>query len=272
MTSPAPARSLRAAFVTPRSIGLLVLALVLAGAFAALGQWQISRAIEQGTVVVRPTERTVVLTSVAQPASQQTDASVGQKVEARGRLVPSDTVVVGDRLNDGRHGWWVVGHAVLDDPAGSQLAVALGFAPDQQAAERAAATARATPATDRLLVGRYVDTDAAEPSTSGDPAALSSVSTARLVNLWTQDEGAPTFEGILTLSAAPAGLDDIYSPRPGGEVELNLLNILYAVEWAIFAVAAFYVWYRLVRDRWEHEQAAVLLPEPVHDRPVHDSV
>lgn len=265
MTSPAPVRSLRATFLTPRSIGLLVLALVLAGVFAALGQWQISRAIEQGTVIARPTERTVALTGIAQPARQQTDASVGQKVATRGRLVPSDTVIVGDRLNDGRRGWWIVGHAVLDDPAGSQLAVALGFAPDQRSAEAALARAKATPATDRPLVGRYVDTDAAEPSTSGDPDALSSVSTARLVNLWTEDGGAPTFEGIVTLSDAPAGLDDIYSPRPGGEVELNLLNILYAVEWAIFAVAAFYVWYRLVRDRWEQEQAAALVDEPVHD-------
>jgi surfeit locus 1 family protein len=264
VTSPAASRSLRAAYVTPRSIGLLVLALVLAGAFAALGQWQISRAIEQGTVVARPTERTVPLTSVAEPARQQTDASVGQRVSTRGRLVPADTVIVGDRLNDGRRGWWVVGHAELDDPAGSQLAVALGFAPTEQAAKAALATTRSTPAADMALIGRYVDTDAAEPSASGDPAALSSVSTARLVNIWTQDEGAPTFEGVLTLAAAPAGLDDIYSPRPGAEVELNLLNILYAVEWAIFAVAAFYVWYRLVRDRWEQDQAAALVDEPAH--------
>jgi surfeit locus 1 family protein len=59
---------------------------------------------------------------------------------------------------------------------------------------------------------------------------------------------------VLTLASAPDGLTDIFSPKPGGEVEPNLLNLLYAVEWAIFAVAAFYVWYRLVRDRWEQEQ------------------
>jgi cytochrome oxidase assembly protein ShyY1 len=255
MTSPAPGRSLRAEFLTSRSIGLLVLALVLAAAFAALGQWQISRAIEQGTVVARPTERTVALTGIAQPAQQQTDASVGQKVSTRGRLVPQDTMVIGDRLNDGKRGWWVVGHAIVDDPQGAQLAVALGWAPTEDAARTALAAVKAAPSTDRPLVGRYVDSDAAEPSTSGDPATLSAVSTARLVNLWTQDVGAPTYEGILTLESAPAGLTDIYSPRPGSAVELNLLNLLYAGEWAIFAVGAFYVWYRLVRDRWEQDQA-----------------
>lgn len=268
---PAPARSLRAAFLTPWSVGLLLLALVMAGAFAALGQWQLSRAIQQGTVVERPTERTVPLSSVAQPARQQTALSVGQRVSARGRLVPADTVIVGDRLDDGTRGWWVVGHAVLDDPAGAQLAVALGWAPTEQAARSAAATVRATPAEDAPLVGRYIDSDPAEASASGDPDLLSSVSTARLVNLWTQEAGALTYEGVLTLRDAPAGLTDIDSPRPGEEVELNVLNVLYSIEWAVFAVAAFYVWYRLVRDRWEQDQAARSSAEALPDR-VHDGV
>ena len=78
------------------------------------------------------------------------------------------------------------------------------------------------------------------------------------------DGGGPTYEGVLTLAHAPAGLTDIYSPKPGGAVELNLLNLLYAVEWAIFAVAAFYVWYRLVRDRWEQDQALAAVDDDVH--------
>lgn len=252
---PAPATTLRAAFLTRRSVGLLLLALVLAGAFAALGQWQLSRAIQQGTVVERPTERTVPLSTVAEPARQQTEASVGQRVSARGRLVPEDTVIIGDRLDEGRRGWWVVGHAMLDEPAGAQLAVALGWAPTEAAARSAAAAVRSAPADEMPLVGRYVDSDAAEPTASGDPDVLASVSTARLVNLWTGDVGAPTYEGVLTLRDAPAGLSDIASPQPGDEVELNLLNVLYSIEWAVFAVAAFYVWYRLVRDRWEQDEA-----------------
>jgi surfeit locus 1 family protein len=254
VTSPASQKPLRAAFVEPRSIGLLLLFVLLAGVFAGLCQWQIARAVEQATVVSRPTERVLPLPRVAQPAEQQTDASVGQKVRTTGRLVPADTLIAGDRLNDGTRGWWVIGHAVVDDPAGAQLAVALGFAPTEAAARSAAEALEAAPATDRVLEGRYVDSDAAEPSTSGDPDVLESVSTARLLNLWTQDTGGPTYEGILTLASAPDGLTDIWSPRPGGEVELNLLNLLYAVEWAIFAVAAFYVWYRLIRDRWEQER------------------
>lgn len=255
--------SLRAAFLTSRSIGLLLLAILIAVVFALLSQWQISRAVQQGTVVARATEKTVPLSSIAKPASQQTDASIGQKTEAHGHLVPQDTVIASDRLNQGRRGWWVVGHAVLDDR--SQLAVALGWAPDEAAARAALARAKAAPPVETTFRGRYVDPDGAEPSTSGSPTALNAVSTARLVNLWTQDVGQPTYEGILTLANAPDGLTDIYSPRPGEEVELNLLNILYAVEWVLLAVAAFYVWYRLVRDRWELENAPVDAEEPVHD-------
>lgn len=269
VTSPAAPRSLRAAFVTPRSIGLLLVAVVVAVTFALLSQWQISRAVQQGTVVARATERTVPLSRIAKPAAQQTDASVGQKTEARGRLVPADTVIASDRLNRGDRGWWVVGHAVLDD--GSQLAVALGWTRTEAGAKAALERARATPPAETEFVGRYVDSDAAEPSASGDPSALDAVSTARLVNLWTQDVGAPTYEGVLTLASAPDGLVDIYSPRPGEQVELNLLNVLYAVEWVLLALAAFYVWYRLVRDRWEQEQAEATGAES-ESRPVHDSV
>ncbi|MGT2426006.1 SURF1 family cytochrome oxidase biogenesis protein [Amnibacterium kyonggiense] len=260
----APARSLRSAFLSPRSIGLLLLAVVIAVVFALLSQWQVSRAVQQGTVVSRATEKIVPLSTIARPAAQQTDASVAQRASTRGVLVPVDTVIASDRLNHGTRGWWVVAHAVVDEPRGAQLAVALGWAPTEAVARAAADRVRSSTPVDGPLVGRYVDSDAAEPSTSGNPDALDAVSTARLVNLWTQDVGQPTYEGILTLDRAPDGLTDIYSPKPSEQVELNLLNVLYAVEWVLLGVGAFYVWYRLVRDRWEQETAPVDADEPVH--------
>ncbi|MFD1721099.1 SURF1 family cytochrome oxidase biogenesis protein [Amnibacterium endophyticum] len=248
-------RTLAREYLTPRSLGLLVVFLLLAGVFAGLMQWQLSRAVDRGVVERRATEQVVSLSSVARPDAQQTDASVGQSVSAEGRLVPQDTFVVGDRLNRGQRGWWVVGHAALDD--GSQLALGLGWAPTEEAARRAADEVRAAPAEPRDFVGRYVDSDGAEPTASGDPRALVGVSTARLVNLWTLPADAPVYEGVMTLRQAPAGLTAIWSPKPGEQVELNLLNVLYAVEWALFAVFALYIWYRLVRDRWEARQQPV---------------
>jgi cytochrome oxidase assembly protein ShyY1 len=236
----------------PRSLGYLLLALLVAAVFAALGQWQLGRAVQAGTVVVRPTETVKALAAVARPQSQQTDASVGQLVTGRGSWVAGDFRVVGDRLNRGDRGFWVVGHAVLDEPAGTSLAVGLGWTKDRADAQRVAGRLNDGVPGGGTLTGRYIDSDPAEPSLSGSPTALAAVSTARLVNLWSSPQ-VPVYEGVLTLRAAPAGLTTISSPRPQEQVELNLLNLFYAAEWALFAVAALYVWYRLVRDRWEQE-------------------
>lgn len=247
-------RTLRQEMLRPRSLGYLLLALLVAAVFAALGQWQLGRAVQAGTVVVRPTETVKALSAVARPESQQTDASVGQLVTTRGSWVAGDFLVAADRLNRGERGYWVVGHALLDDPARASLAVGLGWTKDRAAADRVAARLNADPPPDGTLTGRYIDSDPAEPTTAGSPTALSAVSTARLINLWSSPQ-VPVYEGVLTLRTPPAGLTAIYSPRPDEQVELNFLNLFYAVEWALFAVAAFYVWYRLVRDRWEQETA-----------------
>jgi cytochrome oxidase assembly protein ShyY1 len=238
----------------PRSLGFLLLALLVAAVFAALGQWQLGRAVQAGTVIVRPTETVRALAAVARPQSQQTDASVGQLVTTRGTWVAGDFGVVGDRLDRGDRGYWVVGHALVDEPARTSLAVGVGWTKDRAQADRVAARLNAAPPGDGTITGRYIDSDPAEPTAAGSPATLSAVSTARLINLWSSPQ-VPVYEGVLTLRSAPAGLTAIYSPRPDEQVELNFLNLFYAVEWALFAVAAFYVWYRLVRDRWEQENA-----------------
>ena len=266
MTRPSPAPgegTLLQAMVRPRSIAQLLAALAVALAFAALGQWQLSRAVQAGTVVERSTETVRPLSAVARPQSQQTEASVGQLVRTTGHYVPADFLVVADRLNGGERGYWVVGHAVLDEPAGAQLVVGLGWAPDRATAERAAGSLRAAGPSPGTLMGRYIDSDPAEPSTAGSPGALTAVSTAQLLNLWSDPTG-PVYAGVLTLRSDPAGLSTISSPRPQAQVELNLLNLFYALEWGLFALVAFYVWYRLVRDRWEQERAAAEeAPEPV---------
>ena len=44
------------------------------------------------------------------------------------------------------------------------------------------------------------------------------------------------------------------SPPPEQSVELNWLNIFYAIEWVVFAGFAVFLWYRLVRDAVERER------------------
>jgi hypothetical protein len=47
------------------------------------------------------------------------------------------------------------------------------------------------------------------------------------------------------------------------EIEFNLLNVFYALEWAIFAGFAIYLWYRLVRDVVEREAEPAAGSPPV---------
>jgi hypothetical protein len=65
-------------------------------------------------------------------------------------------------------------------------------------------------------------------------------------------------------SGIDIGLDPISIGIRQQEIEINWLTAFYALEWAFFALAAFYVWWRLVQDARvrEVEHAADQTDEP----------
>ncbi|RIJ49622.1 SURF1 family protein [Clavibacter lycopersici] len=251
----------------PRSVALLALALVIAAGFAALGQWQLARAVESGVVIERDTETALPLGTLVEPQGYVTDRSAGHMVTVQGSLVPGDYVVVSDRLNAGRTGAWVVGHLSITDagvPADpspdalpDSVPVALGWAPTDEEAAGVAASLNAgdgAPEGAREIVGRFLPSEQPEPAGEGqDPERMTRLSTAALVNLWPGDVGA-VYNGFIVASEPVAGLTAIDSPPPSEAVQLNWLNIFYAAEWAVFAIFAIVIWYRTVRDTWTREQ------------------
>ena len=62
----------------PRWILALVLALGIAAGFAALGQWQIGRAVQTATVVIVPDETVTPLARVARSAARTITAPNGK--------------------------------------------------------------------------------------------------------------------------------------------------------------------------------------------------
>ncbi len=238
----------------PRWIGMLILALALAAAFAALSQWQLARSVQNGTPVVRHTETVDQLAAVAKPQSPVTDKLDGQLVETTGHWVPGDYMLVSDRLNDGKQGWWLIGHFSADTTDGSAagLAVALGWTPTERRAKTAMADL-AQPTGAVTISGRYNVSDAPSDSdfTNGK---VTTVSSAALLNEWSTSDPAGIYGGYLTLASAVPGLDVIYSPAPVSSVQVDLLNVFYAIEWIVFAGFAIFLWYRLVKDAWEREQ------------------
>lgn len=243
----------------PRWILALLLALVIAGAFAALGQWQLSRSVESAVAPDQQTEVLVELATVAEPQRPVTTRASGQSVTVVAGFVPGDYVVLSDRINVAGPGYWVVGHAI--DADGASLAVALGWAPDRDAAASAIRSLESTaprpstpPSTLQLptLQGRYLPSESPQES-DFEAGQRSRLAVSELINLW-RDAPERVYGGYLISAAAPPGLETIDAPPPSTEVSLNLLNIFYAVEWVIFAGFAVFLWYRLVRDAWEAEE------------------
>ncbi|TFB53081.1 SURF1 family protein [Cryobacterium tagatosivorans] len=243
----------------PRWVLALLLALGVAAAFALLGQWQLERAIVSGEVVQRATETVLPLADVVQPGGAAPTKATGQMVRTSGAFVPGDDQLVSDRFNGGTTGFWVVGHFLTDGEAGSEaasIAVARGWAADEDDA-RAVMRALATdaPGQPTTITGRFVPAEAPEvPDEGRDPHTMTTVSPAALLNLWADSTDAPVYSGYIVDTVAADGLTVIDSPVPTDEVELNWLNIFYALEWVVFAGFAVFLWYRLVRDAWEREQ------------------
>ncbi|CAN5547364.1 hypothetical protein BH10ACT6_BH10ACT6_14690 [soil metagenome] len=231
----------------PRWIGALLLALAIAAGFAALGQWQLARSVAAPVADASTTEIVTDLTSVAKPNEPVTDPEVGHMITTDATLVPGDYVVLEDRLNDGVTGYWLVGHATTP---GGDLAVALGWAQTREAAVAAEQDA----AIRRPLVGRYLPSES--PDQPGvEKGQQSAASVPALVNQWSS-LGDSVYGGFVVVRTPSAGLEKIDSPAPTEQLGLNWLNLFYALEWALFAGFAIYLWYRLVKDEVEKENGA----------------
>jgi cytochrome oxidase assembly protein ShyY1 len=234
----------------PKWIVALIAALIVAGVFAALGQWQLQRAIDEATVVERDTENAVALESVALPQSIPTTDSSGRMVSVSCEFVPGDDVVVENRQTPEGSGNWLIRHC--QTPEGASLAVAVGW-------KNSTIIPEAIPYASGAIIGRYVPSESPQQSDfrSGE---LSAISVAHLINLW--EAPGPVYGGYLVSSPAPEGLLTIGTPAPPTDRQLNWLNLFYAAEWVIFAGFAVYLWYRLVKDEWlrELEEASGVAP------------
>ena len=240
--------------VRPQWIAALLLALAIAAGFALLGQWQLDRAISSGEVVERSTETVQPLTETVSPDGPPAQIAEGQMIETIGSFVAGDEQIISGRHNGGESGFWVVSHFVTAE--GASIAVARGWTADADTAaivsDRLAG--EMTIAALQPLTGRFLSSEAPDvPADDVDPHTMTTVSTAALINLWANWDDQSVYQGYIVDAAAPDGLTVIDSPVPVVEVPLNWLNIFYALEWAVFAGFAVFLWYRLVRDAWERE-------------------
>ena len=221
----------------PWSLGLLVLALAVATACAALGDWQLGRSRTQAGPA--QTERVLPLAQVLAPSSTFTGAANGQRVSASGTFRPEDQVLVVDRPLDGEPGSWLVTALAVEADGGTALLPVLrGWLPEGE--QPPAPPSGTVELTGRLLPG--------EPPRGHAPGQdLEALSSADLVNDW----GSPLYTGYLALEQADAPLSVVPTQAPARE--LNLRNVSYALQWWLFAAFAVLVWAHLVRQRHRDE-------------------
>jgi surfeit locus 1 family protein len=251
--------TLREVMLRGRWLAMLALCLVVAGVFAWLGQWQLSRAVDTSPPPPGMTEQVRPLADVVGPGQYLAEPLVGQRVEARGSWVPGDFIVVAQRVNDGVEGFWLTGQlrlAATDAP--TSIAVAVGWSADRAAADAAASAlsddAAADPDAVVEVTGRIIsDEGPALPPAGADAQEITRMSPPALLSRWHDVSGLDVYRPYLTSAEPFGGLDAISSPAPDEGSNVNWLNIFYAVEWAVFAGFAFYLWYRLAKDAWEKE-------------------
>jgi len=253
--------------LTAKWISGLLLALLLASAFAFLGQWQLGRAVGSETKKVT-TSDFVSLTSVAKPnqpfafveVSESADKKVTlHRVRAEINLYDAKPFIIADRIQlDGRVGYWLVqpAHVKLADGSLAQVFVARGWAKDLSTAKKAAALLPALGFTDWFgnFVGRYQPGES--PLKTNADGTFASLSPAQLINLLpdSKPESLPSYGGFFVVDEADGsgdaqlGLETITMGVPDLGNPINWLSAFYAVEWTVFAGFAVFMWWRLLAD------------------------
>lgn len=264
---------------------MLAVCLGVAVVFVLLSRWQIESSRESQTVYDPGKEILRPLSETMQPGTSTSLDEVDTAVEAVGTYVPDSTVLIEDRLQDGRTGWWAVTGLRVpgsqqqwsggDADADAVIPVVRGWTDDPQDVPAAAEGEVA-------VAGRLLPQEAPVSTEGRDPGVYASLSPAQLGNVW----DAPVYSGFITaMVEAPAddaagasqddravGLaeEDGTLPREGRlmspqleavsvdqqptDSALDPLNVFYAVEWVVFAGFALWIWFSSVRDDHRRRQ------------------
>jgi cytochrome oxidase assembly protein ShyY1 len=187
-------------------------------------------------------------------------------VELSGAWLPESTFYVTDRDLDDQAGFWAVTPvAVCDDPAacaqGSALLVVRGWTADP-------ADAPAPPEGQVDLTGWLQPPEGSgrpDPDPSDD--RLPEVRIADAIQRVDQDlYGAYLIADEVDPVDAGQGLEPVTPDSlPDPDSSTGLRNLLYGIQWFLFAGFAIYVWWRWGRDELERSRAserALAAPEP----------
>ncbi|HAE74127.1 MAG TPA: hypothetical protein DCG44_02825 [Candidatus Aquiluna sp.] len=230
----------------PKWLGGLAIAALVAISFSLLMQWQLERTfsyvgVSEQELAAVPLDELAGLEGIT-PGAYDRLATVNVTLD------PENSFIVQDRLqlvgNDLVPGYWLVTNSFVE--IGDQLVsltVGLGYSEDVSELLMAQSELESS---NHSITG-YVEPNEAVRETDSKEF-LGSVSLAQLVNLYSPEQ-VVSFPVYLILSEGiDLPVERISIDIRAQEIEVNWLTAFYAIEWAFFALVAFYLWWRLVQD------------------------
>ena len=247
----------------PKWIAGLFLALAVAAVFALLGQWQLERSFTEVEAEDQSLAPLVLIDSEL-PGAPLTPIAANKRVQANLMLDTQNVFIVANRLqrtsDEVVSGYWVIANSnvlLQDGESTASLSVGVGFAESLSVAETARVELMESIQAQAFLnqTGRYLQTEGPVALTDPTkPYLLESFSLAQLVNLYKGD-GFQSLAGFMVLDSDPGfGLERIVIAPPEPGTQVNWLTLFYALEWALFAGFAVFLWWRLVEDARIREQ------------------
>ncbi len=231
--------------LTPRWLGLLVLALALASVMSAMGVWQLG--VYQSKTAAATAKRVeaapVELQSLFSIDEGLPAKAVGRRVIVSGEWGPAaDQVFIADRRQGSQDGFWVVTPVKLSGD--EAVMVVRGWVPSvSDPAVRA-------PSGPVRLTGAVA---ASEAEDSSDDAAkgrvLSSLRIPTIVHL----VNYRLYDAFVVLASVDSGTTPVPAPAvvPAPDPPTDhagLRNVAYAFQWWIFAAFTLWMWGRMVLD------------------------
>lgn len=220
----------------PRAWGVHLLAVAAVAAALLLGLWQYGAWQDQRAAEARDLSRAepVALAGVMGGDDAFPGQHLGRPVRLAGSWLGQDTLFVADRRLAGKTGYWVVTPVLVGDSA---MPVVRGWAAEPEAAQ----VSGAVEVTGWLQAG--------EGSGLSDDDTHDRVIPETRIASMTQLVDADLYSAFVVARTPSDGLAAV-SPQdiPKISATTALRNLLYALEWLLFAGFALFLWWRWCRE------------------------
>jgi len=242
--------------LTPRWLGLLALALAVAGVMSVLGVWQydVYRSKTASATAGRAIAPPVPLGSLFAIDAGLPEKAVGRRVSVVGTWGPAaDQMFVSDRQLDGRDGFWVVTPLLLDGSLEDESSSSVDGSPGAILVIRGwvASTsdpAARPPAGRAEVIGSVMSSEAQDSSAAAvEGRVLPSLRIPTMVDLVDYRLHDAFVMQASSVPASAGGPVVVEPPAPPTD-HAGLRNVAYAVQWWIFAAFTLFMWWRMVSD------------------------